>query len=197
MGFGYLMVLMICLIVITIILWMIAWKKDAYLNIASIGNWIIFCLTIFGYLFYISLFISHQYNFQAVYQNTNNQMPFFLLISSSWAGQAGSLFLWLCMHSLTLMIALRYKQYKAYISPILLVNQSIILFLVYKAQPFLKAPVAFRNGIGLNPVLSHTYMSIHPPFAFLGYALISLLFAFTIAHLIHPIDIDWIVKVKK
>ncbi len=197
MGFDYVMVLMIGLIVITSILWIIAWKKDAYLNIASIGNWIIFCLTIVGYLYFISLFISHQYNFQAVYQNTNNQMPFLLLISSSWAGQAGSLFLWLCMHSLTLLIALRYKQYKAYISPILLVNQSIILFLVYKAQPFLKTPVAFHNGIGLNPVLSHIYMSIHPPFAFLGYALISLLFAFTIAHLVHPIDIDWVVKVKK
>ena len=197
MGFSNIFILMICIITITIVLWILSWKKDSLFNLAGIGNIIIFCLTVLGYLYFISLFITHQYGFQVVYQNSNNQMPFFLLISSSWAGQAGSLFLWLCLHSLTLLIALRYKQYKAYISPILLVNQSVILLLVYKAQPFLKTPVAFHNGIGLNPVLSHIYMSIHPPFAFLGYALISLLFAFAMAHLVHPIDIDWIVKVKK
>lgn len=197
MWFFFLQSLIICIMVLTIILWVVSRKKVSVVGLARAGNIVICCLTVFLYLLFIGLFITHQYQFQAVYQNSNNQMPWLLLISSSWAGQAGSLFLWLYMHSFTLLIALTYKKYQSFISLILLLNQAVILFLVMKAQPFEKTPVAFHDGIGLNPVLSHINMSIHPPFAFVGYALISLLFAFTIAHLLRPIDLEWLVKIKK
>jgi len=197
MGLEVLFIVLTFLILATSSLWIFSLKKHHLTKLAETGNRIVFFSTLLFYGIFISLFLTHQFEFNVVYQNSNSQMPWLLLLSSSWAGQAGSLFLWLTMHSLTLWIVLSYKKHQALVSLILLLNHAVILFLVYKAHPFEKAPIAFQNGIGLNPVLSHLYMSIHPPFAFLGYAMISLLFAFAISHLIKPVTIDWLVVVKK
>lgn len=197
MGFEVFFILLTFLLLATSCLWLFSLAKNQLVKLAETGNIIIFFITLLFYGIFISLFLTHQFEFNVVYQNSNNQMPLFLLISSSWAGQAGSLFLWLAMHSIPLWLVLKYKRHQAIVSLILLLNHAVILFLVYKAQPFERTPIAFQNGIGLNPVLSHLYMSIHPPFAFLGYAMISLLFAFAISHLIRPATIDWLVYVKK
>jgi cytochrome c biogenesis factor len=152
-------------------------------------------LLTYGYFAY--LFLSHQFQFSYVYQNSNLSMPTGLLLSSSWSGQAGSLFLWSFFCCLTLLIAYLNVEWKKLVVPILLFHQIVLLILVWNAKPFAKSVMLFTDGLGMNPALSHILMIIHPPFAFLGYSFLALLFAYSIASLINQKFTKWLVQAKK
>lgn len=154
-------------------------------------------LNVVTYGYFASLFIRHQFAFDYVYQYSNLSMPKILLVASSWAGQAGSLLLWSFFCCFTLLIAHRVKEWKKQTIPILLFHQIIILLLVWNAKPFAKSAMVFMDGLGMNPALSHPLMIIHPPFAFIGYSFLSLLYATSIASLQNRNIKEWLSQTKK
>jgi len=93
MGLEVLFIVLTFLILATSSLWIFSLKKHHLTKLAETGNRIVFFSTLLFYGIFISLFLTHQFEFNVVYQNSNSQMPWLLLLSSSWAGQAGSLFL--------------------------------------------------------------------------------------------------------
>lgn len=149
------------------------------------------------YGYFANLFLTHQFGFNYVYQYSNLAMPKGLLMASSWAGQAGSLFLWSFFVCIILLVANQDKSWKKLILPILLANQLILILLIRNANPFEKTMFTFKDGLGMTPTLSNPLMIIHPPFAFLGYAFIALIFAYSIASLISHNYEEWIIIVKK
>lgn len=154
-------------------------------------------LNLLSYGFFIYIFFSHQFEFDVVYRNSNLLMPKILLLSATWAGQAGSLLLWSIFGCLVLFLANRNKKWRESVLPILLIQQTVLMFLIWNAKPFAKTLIIFRDGLGMNPVLSHIYMIIHPPFAFLGYSFLSLIFAYGIASLLINNFSEWVTIIRK
>ncbi len=67
--------------------------------------------------------------------------------------------------------------------------------LVFSASPFVALAVAPSEGAGLNPLLRHPSMMIHPPMLYSGYTLFAVPFAFAVGALIaRRVDAEWIAR---
>ena len=70
--------------------------------------------------------------------------------------------------------------------------------LVFAAQPFTTLPVAPAEGAGLNPLLRHPSMMIHPPMLYSGYTLFAVPFAFAVGALVvRRVDAEWIAATRR
>lgn len=150
-----------------------------------------------GQLFY--LLLSHDFQVRYVYEHTSTYLPTLYLISAFWAGQEGSLLLWLWFLSLlTLIVAARRDELRAYASAALAFVQSFLAFLLVAAsEPFATLPLRPVEGLGLNPLLENFWMIVHPPVIFLGYAAYAVAFAFALAALAKGhFDGGWLRQVR-
>ena len=65
--------------------------------------------------------------------------------------------------------------------------------MLFGANPFDRLDPAPAEGAGLNPLLRHPAMAIHPPMLYSGYVFFSIPFAFAIGALItRRLDASWI-----
>ena len=65
--------------------------------------------------------------------------------------------------------------------------------LVFAASPFDVLASPPQEGLGLNPLLRHPSMMIHPPMLYSGYTLFAVPFAFAVGALIvRRVDAEWI-----
>jgi len=142
---------------------------------------------------------------------TNPDMPLLLKFTALWGGQAGSLFIWgWVLHACTFIAQLRPKEE----TPLwaVLVENLVILFFVALSllveNPFARIwqlsdgslfvalftpqagaqPYTLLRGVGLNPLLRHPGMVIHPPILYLGYAAFLVPFGEAIAFLVAPLS---------
>lgn len=131
------------------------------------------------------------YTWAYVAEYSSPDMSVFFRIAAFWAGQQGSLLLWAWM--LTGMSAIvafsKVKDGDRIVTYALSVLNAVAAFffvvLVTPAgSPF--EPVAAGQGVaqGINPLLLHWAMIAHPPTLFLGYAGLTIPFAFGIATLL-------------
>lgn len=137
----------------------------------------------------------------------NPAMPWILKLTALWGGQTGSLFFWSWIVSLCVFMALTGKKHLFDNWSLLVVSLNQILFLALSLiadNPFTRvwalqdgslvtslfAPQAgavverLNNGMGLNPLLRHPGMIIHPPLLYIGYALYLVPFAVGISTLV-------------
>ncbi len=116
---------------------------------------------------------------------SNRDLPFFYKFAALWAGQAGSLLLWTWVLSIYTLAAVytgarKHPIYMPYL--VLVCSGTMAFFLIvnlFAANPFLQLMqttpagelLSFvpRDGRGLNPLLQHPAMTIHPPVLYLGY----------------------------
>ena len=121
-----------------------------------------------------------------VVSNSTAELSIFYRLSALWAGSAGSLLLWYWLLSVFSFIAVRqavkrYPQRLWGLMFILICAQMIfaaLLLFAEGAQPFRVYPQEMLSGRGINPLLLHWAMIIHPPILYLGY--ISTLIPFAI-----------------
>ena len=65
--------------------------------------------------------------------------------------------------------------------------------LVFAASPFDVLASPPQEGLGLNPLLRHPSMMIHPPMLYSGYTLFAVPFAFAVGALVvRRVDAEWI-----
>ncbi len=163
------------------------------------GNILVFISVVVASFALISALLNHDFSIAYVAQYSSSDLSTLYLISAFWAGQEGSLLFWL----LTLSIATFFLQvfnWKEkrdlfrYGMLVLIGMQAFFLLLVtVPANPFTAAPYAMAEGQGLNPLLQHIVMAIHPPTLLVGYAIYAIPFAFAIAALLLGRDTDeWI-----
>jgi cytochrome c-type biogenesis protein CcmF len=145
----------------------------------------IFGFITFSVLILLYGFIAKDYSVQYVVENSSADMTLFYRIAASWAGQEGSFLLWLWIVSgaAALIAYFRSKVYDALTSNALIVMgvvQAVMLaYMLVLGNPFKLS--AAKVGLGMNPLLMHWAMVLHPPTLFIGYALMTVPFAYAIA----------------
>jgi cytochrome c-type biogenesis protein CcmF len=156
----------------------------------------------------IYLLVNNYFDVSFVYEVTSRSMPTYLKVTAWWGGQAGSLLFWAWLLSaFTSAVTLRKWERDREFLPWVIVVSSITLafFLsmnIFFENPFARffqiaggvdsytfkpaggLPVTPQDGQGLNPLLRHPGMIIHPPMLYLGFVSFVIPFAFAIAALV-------------
>ena len=163
-------------------------------------------LVVAGTLEYLML--TGDYQVQFVFNVTSSSMPFYLRLTALWGGQAGSLVFWsLLMSTFTFAVTLRkWERDREFLPWVIAVCMLTLAFFValalFAENPFaqvwqvagtqvvsLFAPAGATavipvDGNGLNPLLRHPGMIIHPPMLYTGFVSFVIPFAFALAALI-------------
>src|SRR5665648_1062861 len=137
--------------------------------------------------------MTRDYSNYYVWQYTSNDLNGFYTFSAFWAGNAGSLLLWLLLlagFSATVVYQNRVKNRELvpYVVSILMVVSlffGLLLVAFEGSNPFEANPMGSpAQGNGLNPMLENPGMVIHPVATYLGYVGFAVPFAFAMAALI-------------
>lgn len=182
---------------LSIILFLLGNRNRIFEKYAVVFSYTSAIFTILIFIFLAYLFLTHNFSYLNVYRYTNLQMPAGLTFVSVWAGQSGSFLLWAVFNSVALLISLKDKIWRRFTSSIVLSILLMVLILFYTSSPFALTQKTVSDGLGLNPMLSHPLMYIHPPFAFLSYAFLGLIYAYAVSSLIKREYSSWIKKTQK
>ena len=143
--------------------------------------------------------LSHDFQVEYVAENSNRAMPLFYLMTALWGGQNGSLLFWGWILSIySAGLAALYRQRYRELMPYALATLSLTSFFfcivhLFAADPFQRLPFTPEDGRGLNPILQHPVMAIHPPMLYLGMVGMVVPFAFAIAALLTgKLDATWL-----
>jgi cytochrome c-type biogenesis protein CcmF len=133
----------------------------------------------------LTLLLQHRFDVSYVNSYSSLDLPLHYLFSTFWAGQEGSFLLWCFWGSLIGLVVWRSaKEQEAPVMIVYLATFLPIIAILCKQSPFkLLPPPAPQDGVGLNPLLQDAWMVIHPPVMFIGFASLSVPFAFAIAAL--------------
>lgn len=157
----------------------------------------------------IGLLVTGQYQVEYVASVTSNTMPTYLRVTALWGGQAGSLVFWSwLMAAFASAMGLRKWQRDRELLPwVVLVTMVTLAFFLSLAlffeNPFARlwqtvdgrqvtamlrprgaTPLLPIDGQGLNPLLRHPGMVIHPPLLYLGFVSFVIPYAFAVAALV-------------
>lgn len=157
----------------------------------------------FGLLAYLC--VTKNYAVVYVAANVNDRLPSFYAITASWAGLEGSHLLWTAFVSLVATIAMITgtrddRLIKPYIFLIFhIINTALILPLIFSdLDPFVLKGRIPSDGNGMNGLLQNSLMSTHPPLLLLGYAGLSLPFAYSIAALVFKdVTLGWLNAIRR
>ena len=146
-----------------------------------------------------SAFLRSDFSYALVAESSSTSTPTFYKITAVWATQDGSLLLWatlLALFSSAVLFLTRrsLRDIAPYATAVLgAVAAFFLLLMVGWENPFDKLAVAPQEGAGLNPLLRHPAMMIHPPMLYTGYVGFSIPFAFAIGALVtRRTGADWI-----
>jgi cytochrome c-type biogenesis protein CcmF len=149
-------------------------------------------------------FLRSDFSVKVVASHSSTTTPAFYRAAAAWSAQEGSLLLWVWLLSLwsSLMLFLTrrtMRELAAYAQAVLLVFAAFFTVLVlFLADPFATQHPAPVEGVGLNPLLRHPSMMIHPPMLYSGYTLFTVPFAFAAAALItRRLDAQWVRSIRR
>jgi len=150
---------------------------------------------------------AHDFSIALVANSTSRELQTIYTITALWSNQAGSLLFWSWILSLySAVIVLRKwerdRDLMPYVIATLMAIQTFFAFMLsFVSSPFahwwvvkgqtvmsLFPPAGARlfvpsDGQGLNPLLQHPAMAMHPPMLYLGYVGFTIPFAFAMAAL--------------
>ena len=155
------------------------------------------CVTAFAIL--EAAFLRSDFSYKLVAEGSSTDTPTFYKVTAVWATQDGSLLLWATLLALfasaVLFLTRRsLRDIAPWATAVLAGVAGFFLFLMVGWEnPFDTLAMAPQEGAGLNPLLRHPAMMIHPPMLYTGYVGFSIPFAFAIGALIarRP-GADWI-----
>ncbi len=184
-------------------------KNTAWVNSARNAMLLTFPLLTLSALAIIYLLVNGNYEVEYVASVTSDSMPLYLRITALWGGQAGSLVFWTWLMSafasaVTLRKWDRDREFLPWVIVVSLVTLAFFLvMIIFFENPFARLwqppfgqavkamfPPAgsellrMPDGRGLNPLLRHPGMIIHPPMLYLGFVAFVIPFSFAIAALI-------------
>lgn len=184
-------------------------NAPAWVESARLAMLLTFPLITVSALSLIVLLVTGHYELEYVSSVTSSSMPLYLRVTALWGGQAGSLLFWSwLMASFATAATLRKwnrdQEFLPWVIVVSLVTLAFFLtlilffenpferiwqtpggeFKVAMFQPAGTIPAVVRDGQGLNPLLRHPGMIIHPPMLYLGFVSFVIPFAFAIAALV-------------
>ena len=145
------------------------------------------------------LLLTGNFQVQYVAENTNSALPMLYLVASLWGGQNGSIMFWgwlLALFTVLILVANRHR-YRSLMPYTVAVLSATSCFFVsmtlFAADPFKLLPFAPADGNGLNPILQHPLMAIHPPMLYSGMVGLSVPYALAVAALLSgQLDSMWL-----
>jgi len=149
-------------------------------------------------------FLRSDFSFAVVAGHSSTSTPTFYKASAMWSSQEGSLLLWVWLLSLwsSLVVFLtrrRMREVVPWATAVLLgYGAFFTALLVFAVSPFDTLAQPPADGAGLNPLLRHPAMMIHPPMLYSGYTLFAIPFAFAVGALIAKrVDAEWIRSTRR
>jgi len=149
-------------------------------------------------------FLRSDFSVKVVAEHSSTTTPPFYRVAAAWSAQEGSLLLWVWLLSLwsSLMLFLSRRSMRAlaaYAQAVLLGFAAFFTGLtLFLANPFAIQSPAPTEGVGLNPLLRHPSMMIHPPMLYSGYTLFAVPFAFAAAALVtRRLDAEWVRSIRR
>ena len=149
------------------------------------------------------------YSIEYTYRVSNSTTPTFLRITALWGGQNGSILFWNWLMSLYIffMFLRPWKSNRDLLPWVIAVSIGtqafFILLTIFFANPFARMfvdaagnisaavfqpaglmPYTSPDGTGLNPLLRHPGMIIHPPMLYLGFVGLVIPFAYAIGSML-------------
>ena len=186
-------------------------RKNKHALVASARNatLLTFPLITIAALSIIYLLVTNDYQVDYVSSVTSNSMPVYLKVTALWGGQPGSLIFWSWLmaafaSAVTLRKWDRDQEFLPWVIIVTLVTLGFFLALsIFIENPFVRLwqsasgqitstmlqpagsiPFVPADGSGLNPLLRHPGMIIHPPMLYLGFVSFVIPYAFAIAALV-------------
>ena len=239
--------------VFSIIMYYLTYKGNSNtLRFARIGYHASTIAIIAASAYLLQAILTHNYQFNYVYNYSNSDLSTGMLMSTFWAGQEGSFMLWLLFTAISGLVLMEYTSKRGDLeNRVMMIFTLALTFLLVMISPGLKNPFEFiwsdptfidiknisqsylslpflqnfkfsdessgqtlikvneqlvgllaGNGItvdqfiifgkGLNPLLNNFWMQIHPPLLFVGFAMLTVPFAFAFAALIKNEYADWV-----
>jgi cytochrome c-type biogenesis protein CcmF len=181
---------------------------SVYGAVSGRGQWVVsgrravYCLAalcVAAFAILESAFLRSDLSYALVAEASSTDTPTFYKFTAVWATQDGSLLLWATLLSLfasaVLFLTRRsLRDIAPWATAVLACVAGFFLFLMVGWEnPFDTLAVVPEEGAGLNPLLRHPAMMIHPPMLYTGYVGFSIPFAFAIGALIaRRTGADWI-----
>jgi len=144
------------------------------------------------------------FSLRYVWEHSSTDMPLFYKVSSFWGGLEGSLLFWILVQSFfSMIVAFRYQYSNREIIPYVIATLNailafLLLLLIGWSNPLDLQGVIPLEGRGLNPLLQHPAMAIHPPSLYLGFIGFSVPFAFAMGGLIlGKMDNEWVLTTRR
>jgi cytochrome c-type biogenesis protein CcmF len=149
-------------------------------------------------------FLRSDFSFDTVAGHSSTTTPTFYKAAAVWSSQEGSLLLWVWLLSLWSSAAIfitrnALRDVVPYATAVLLGFGAFFTgLLAFMATPFGTSSPAPVEGVGLNPLLRHPSMMIHPPMLYSGYTLFTIPFAFAVGALVvRRVDAEWIRAIRR
>ena len=152
-------------------------------------------------------FARNDFSYNIVQQHSSIETPAFYKLAAMWSSQEGSLLLWAWVLSIAASLALyatrnKLREIVPYATAVMAGIAAFFTGLMLFAggvNPFATTPGPTPlDGIGLNPLLQHPSMMIHPPMLYSGYVAFTIPFAFAIGALItRRLDAAWIRSTRR
>ena len=192
--------------------------KAAWVESARRAALLTFPLLTLSVLSLVYLLVTGHFEIAYVASVSSQAMPLYLKITALWGSQAGSLLFWSWLMSAFASAVMwrswdRDQEFLPWVIMVTMVTLAFFLSLTSFAEvPFARLwmlpsgevvkhmlrpqgaiPFTPRDGQGLNPLLRHPGMILHPPFLYLGFVAFVIPYAFGIAALItRRTDDRWI-----
>jgi cytochrome c-type biogenesis protein CcmF len=156
-------------------------------------------------------FARDDFTLQLVADHSSTTTPAGYKLTAMWSSQAGSLLLWAWVLSLASSAVLyvtrnRHREIVPWATAVLgglaTFFTGLMIFGTINTGadsfPFLAANPVPVDGVGLNPLLRHPAMAVHPPMLYSGYVFFSIPFAFAIGALAaRRLDASWIRSTRR
>jgi cytochrome c-type biogenesis protein CcmF len=166
--------------------------------------WAVAALTVIAVLILERALLTRDFSYRYVAEHTSLDLPFYYALSSLWAGQEGSLLLWLLILSVygSVFLWSYRKRLDPFYDAVAMVVAGVMVFftglLNFVSSPFRILATPPPDGNGLNPLLQDPGMMIHPPMLYIGYVGFVIPFAFGMAVLLtNRSGTRWIEEVRR
>jgi cytochrome c-type biogenesis protein CcmF len=166
--------------------------------------WIVCGLTLLATIILERALVARDFSYRYVAEHTSLDLPPYYAATSLWAGQEGSLLLWLLIlssYGAAFLWCYR-KRFDPFYDAVAMVVATVMIFftglLTFVCSPFRILATPPADGNGLNPLLQDPGMMIHPPILYTGYVGFIIPFAFGIAVLLmNRTGTRWIEEVRR
>lgn len=147
------------------------------------------------------LFVTDQFQYQYIFNHSGKVNPISYKIASVWTAQQGSFLLWAVLSAAFGVIALAKTQiYERWFTATYALFLAVLAGILAYDSPFKLLDDVVQNGktlippdgSGMVPGLQNYWVIIHPPIVFLGFASLTIPFAYGVAAMLAKSYDDWV-----